>query len=299
MRYAFLPPTRSVKYYDTWVDGHHLAELGVACEEAGIDAFAVTDHPFPPDAWLKNGGHHSFDPFVTLSFLAQATTNLTLLTNILVAGYRSPYITARAIASLDLLSGGRLITGMAVGYLEPEFAAVGADFAGRGKKFDAGLEAMIAAWSGESVHITDGPFPADGHTMVPRPAQQPHPRIWIGGNGAPAIRRVAEVADGWMPISQSEAMAEITGTDLIGLQALGERIEKLRARRVELGRDPEFDVCYTPASFTPADKQIALIQENFAEYERAGINWLIVESHGRDFDGCLAEIEKFGRELPR
>lgn len=299
MRYAFMPPTRSVKYYDSWIETHHLTELGLACEAAGLDAFAVTDHPFPPDEWLKNGGHHSFDPFVALSFLAQATTRLQLLTNILVAGYRSPWIMARAISSLDVLSGGRLIVGMAAGYLEPEFAAVGADFAGRGKKFDAALEAMAAAWTGESVHITEGPYQVDGHSMVPRPAQKPGPKIWIGGNGAPSIRRVADVADGWMPIAQSEAMAEITGTDLIGVQQLGERIAALRERRVGNGRSPDFDVCYTPTAFTPADKQVSIVQNGFEEYQKAGINWLIVESNARDFAGCLAEIEMFGRELPR
>src|SRR5205814_10138786 len=99
-----------------------------------------------------------------------------LRTNLLVAGYRNPYMTARSVASLDVLSHGRAIIAMGAGYLRAEFDVLGGDFSHRGKLFDDGIEAMTAAWTGESVHRV-GACPADGHSMLPRPLQPPRPPI--------------------------------------------------------------------------------------------------------------------------
>ena len=126
-----------------------------------------------------------------------------------MAGYRSPYVAAQAYATLDRFSGGRVIAGLGVGYLEAEFDVLGAVFEGRGARLDGAIAAMRAAWSGESVDH-DGIFPAHGHTMFPTP-EQPNIPVWIGGNGDRAIRRAAAFGDGWMPISVEEAESAVTG----------------------------------------------------------------------------------------
>src|SRR6185312_7109786 len=112
MKFQLVPPIHSFKRYDTWMTGGGLVEMAVLGEKLGFDGFALTDHPFPPDAWLAIGGHHAFDPFVGLSFCAAATTRLKLMTGLLVSGYRNPYLAAKSAASLDKLSGGRLILGI-------------------------------------------------------------------------------------------------------------------------------------------------------------------------------------------
>ena len=94
-------------------------------EQAGFDAAYVTDHPAPTDAWLASGGHQTLDPFVALSFVAAATERLLLQLHVLIVAYRNPFLSAKAIASLDALSGGRVIAGIAAGYLEGEFEALG------------------------------------------------------------------------------------------------------------------------------------------------------------------------------
>ncbi|MCW2530340.1 MAG: hypothetical protein JWM76_5200, partial [Pseudonocardiales bacterium] len=119
MEFSFQFPMRAMNHWEEWIEGHTLAELGQAAEAAGFDLVSSTDHPFPDERWLKGGGHHAFDPFVSLAFMAATTTRVRLLTMLVVSGYRHPYITAKAAASLDNLSGGRLVLGMGVGYSKP------------------------------------------------------------------------------------------------------------------------------------------------------------------------------------
>ena len=162
-----------------------VAAVARAAEAAGFDGVYSTEHPFPDDDWLASGGHQALDPFVGLSFAAAATTHLRVLTNLCVLPYRNPFLAARAAASLDVLSGGRLDLGVGAGYLEGEFRALGAEFENRNDRFDEAIAAITAAWSGESVRFAGDGYEARGNTMRPAPAQQPRPPVWIGGNSAP------------------------------------------------------------------------------------------------------------------
>jgi len=139
-----------------------------AIEAAGFDACFVTDHPVPSRAWLTTGGHETLDPFVALSFAAAATRRLRLHTNCLIPAYRNPYLAAKAVATLDACSRGRVILGVALGYLEPEFEALGVPFAERARRLDEALSAMKEAWAGE---IPD-------NVVTPSCVQRPPPPIW-------------------------------------------------------------------------------------------------------------------------
>ncbi|HEY5165265.1 MAG TPA: TIGR03619 family F420-dependent LLM class oxidoreductase, partial [Acidimicrobiia bacterium] len=160
-------PTHQVGGELAAADG--IAEVSVAAETAGFDAVFVTDHPFPSDRWLATGGHHALDPFVALSFAAAATTRLRLHTNLLVLAYRNPFHSAKAIASLDVLSNGRVIVGVGAGYLEAEFEALGVDFDARNDLTDDAIAAMRTAWTGESVAAAGRGWRAPGNTMQPVP----------------------------------------------------------------------------------------------------------------------------------
>ena len=159
-----------------------LMTCALAIEAAGFDACFVTDHPFPSRSWLETGGHETLDPFVALSFAAAATRRLRLHTNCLIPAYRNPYLTAKAVASLDACSRGRVILGVAVGYLEAEFEGLGVPFGERARRLDETLWAMKAAWADE---LPD-------NIVRPRCVQQPHPPIWAGGNSSAAIRRAVD-----------------------------------------------------------------------------------------------------------
>ncbi len=146
MRVSVSLPVDKMDSGAEFVSGEAIAKMARAAEEAGFDACFVTDHPMPDERWLAGGGHHALDPFVALSFAAAATHRLRLQTHVLVAAYRNPFLTAKAAASLDALSNGRVILGVAAGYLEAEFAALGVDFAERNELCDAAIRTMRRGW---------------------------------------------------------------------------------------------------------------------------------------------------------
>ncbi len=297
MQFNLLMPMRATKHYDRWIEGGHLADVARLAESSGFHGVSATEHPFPDDEWLAAGGHHAFDPFVALSFMAAVTTRVQLLTFVLVSGYRNPYLTAKALASLDKLSGGRVVAGMAVGYLRPEFAVLGADWDERGRLFDSALDAMRAAWTGRSVDI-DGPFPAKGHTQLPPPARAGGPPVWIGGNSAAARRRAAAKADGWMPIAQNEALAKITRTPALEtIDQLAGMVSDLKKRRADNGGQA-LDVCFSPfGDRTEVASWAAQIRRDLPAYEDAGVTWLLIEPWSRSFSEFRDSVSRLADEV--
>ncbi len=297
MQFSLLMPMRATKHYDRWIEDGHLVDVARLAESSGFDGVAATDHPFPDDDWLAHGGHHAFDPFVALSYMGATTTRVRLMTFVLVAGYRNPYMAAKALASLDKLSGGRVVAGLAAGYLRPEFEVLGAEWEHRGQLFDAALDAMRAAWSGESVSVT-GPFAATGHTQLPPPARLGGPPLWIGGNSAAARRRAAERGDGWVPIAQGEAMAKITRTPpLETIGQLADLVADLIRRRTESGGS-KVDVCLVPFG-DQADMAswCTQIRRDLAAYDDAGVTWLLIEPHVRSLGQLRDAVARFADEV--
>ena len=109
MRFSVQLPTDRVDAGGEFTSHEAIAEMARAAERAGFDACYATEHPFPSDAWLASGGHHALDPFVALTCVASATETLRLHTNVLVHPYRNPFLMAKAVASLDVVSGGRVV----------------------------------------------------------------------------------------------------------------------------------------------------------------------------------------------
>ena len=153
MQFSLQLPTDRMASGDEFVSGPAVAEMATTIEAAGFDACFVTEHPFPSDRWLETGGHHALDPYVALSFAAAATTQLRVQTNIAVLAYRNPFLTAKAVASLDVLSGGRVILGVAAGYLKGEFEALGADFEERNERTDEAIRMIRRAWSEDGIAL--------------------------------------------------------------------------------------------------------------------------------------------------
>ena len=193
------------------LDAGPLLEVAVAAERAGFDAFSLSEHPGPGARWLSAGGHQTLDPLVALAAVAGATSRLRLVTNIVVAPYRNPLVLAKAAATLDLVSGGRLTLGLGSGYQKSEFFALGVDMEERNELFDEALEVLPLHWAGEPFSYAGRHFSARDVIARPRPVQDPIP-IWIGGNSRRSRRRVAERAQGWMPMSGTAELSA-TGAD--------------------------------------------------------------------------------------
>jgi probable F420-dependent oxidoreductase len=301
LKFSLQLPSDRVEQIAEFCTAEAIAEIARATEAAGFDASFVTEHPFPTDDWLASGGHHALDPFVSLAIAASATETLRLHTNILVLAYRNPFLTAKAVASLDAVSGGRVIVGAGAGYLEGEFRALGADFANRNDRSDEALLAMKAAWSGPSVAMKGDAFEASGNTMLPLPVQQPHPPIWIGGNSPRAIRRSVDFAQGWSPFPLPAAGAGRTRTSAIeDVEDLAAGIDRMREYAAKQGRTEPLDVNFVPFGLhmntrkLPSDDALA---EQFAALEAAGVTWVTMglptKSRGQYLDDLARFAEVF------
>ncbi len=301
MKFSVQLPTDRVEQGDEFISVGAIAVMAEAIERAGFDACWVTEHPFPSDNWMATGGHHSLDPFISLTAAAAATTKLLLHTNILVLPYRNPFLTAKSIASLDAVSGGRVIMGVAAGYLESEYAALGANFEDRNAICDEVLLAMKQAWKGESVKLDGRDFQVAGNTMLPTPVQQPHPPIWVGGNSRMAIRRAAEHAQGWSPFPISGEFAGRTRTASIeSLDDLRVGITYLEDYAKSIGRSDRIDVNFVPFgsrmnSNEPLDPK--RFREQLAELDAIGVTWLSLGVPGLSRDEYLDSIARFGAEV--
>jgi len=300
MRVSLGLPTHRVDVPELVTAGA-IATIAAAAEAAGFDAVFVTEHPFPGDEWLASGGHHALDPFVALSFAAAATSRIRLQTNLVVPAYRNPFLVAKAAASLDHLSGGRLILGIGSGYLRPEFEALGVAFDERNELTDEAITAMRAAWTGRSVTRSGLHWRAEANTMLPPPAQQPGPPIWIGGNSGRAMRRAVELADGWTPMLARRGLSARVLTRPIGtVDDLAERIAEAHAHAAAVGRTAPLEIAFNPAgAMGGGDAREAgpRLVEHAAELAAAGVTFLNAGVPGGSLDETVEGIGWFGEHV--
>lgn len=303
MRFSLQLPTDRVGAGDEFVGPRAIAEMARAIEDAGFDACFVTDHPFPNDRWLASGGHHALDPFVALSFVAAATQRLRVQTNITVLGYRNPFILAKAVATLDVLSGGRVILGVAAGYLKREFQALGADFDARNDVADETIRAMKRAWADGGVELIGRHFAATGNTMLPHPIQEPHPPLWVGGNSQRAIRRAVELGDGWIPFPTVGIVPDRVRTaSITSLADFDARLAYARAHASAIGRKRPLDVSFVPFGLSMHAPE-TIDPQHFAENIDAlgvrGVTWVTLSMPARTRAEFCDRVKKFGEQLLR
>ncbi len=275
-----------------------IREMAVAMEAAGVDACYLTDHPAPSAEWLHANGHDALDPFTTFGFVAAATTKLMMHTNILVMAYRNPFLTAKTAATLQVLSGGRLILGTGAGYQKVEFEALGVDFHKRGKLFDEALETVREAWAGGAVVRQGMNFNAVGNE--PRPSLPNPPPIWIGGGSGKAIERAALRGDGWSPFFAAPTMtAANQESGIHSVEQLGEEIKRVHEMRATAGRTGPYDVAIGAraklvcGSSESADKYCDAVRDIAA----AGVTWAMVELPHPSRAAWLENVQWFGENV--
>lgn len=303
MRCALLLHMNKVADGSPFIAPAGVTTVARAAEAAGFDAVAVTDHPLPTVEWMASGGHHALDPLVALAFVAAATTRVRLLTYIYVLPYRNPFITAKGVASVDVLSGGRMIFGVAAGYLEPEFGALGVPFAERNELCDEALAAMKVAWAGGRIDVAGRHFTARDHTVEPRPIQRPHPPIWVGGNSKQAIRRAVTLGDGWMPIYNPPQYAGRRRTPAMETpDDIRRRLEFARQVAAKVGRTAPLDVVWTAQGlrdFGTARFERAKFLDGVAALEAAGVTYFTVHLPGATPEQLAEHAARFGAEVLR
>ncbi|MEU9209881.1 LLM class F420-dependent oxidoreductase [Streptomyces sp. NPDC048415] len=200
------------------------AALGPALEERGFDALLLAEHthipasretPYPGGGDLPRMYYRTLDPFVALGAAAAATRELLLGTGIALVVQRDPIITAKEVATLDLISGGRAVFGVGAGWNREEMRNHGTDPAVRGRLMDERIRAIIELWTKDEAEFHGDFVDFDPVYCWPKPVQLPHPPIWVGGDSERAFGRVAEFGSAWMPSG-------------IPPKELGTRIEQMR-----------------------------------------------------------------------
>src|SRR3954453_17059225 len=233
-------------------------ETGRLVEERGFDSLFVAEHPHMPRDTVRDVErkyYRSLDPFVVLTAAAAATTDLRLGFGIMLLPQRDPIATAKAIASLDYVSGGRVEVGIGAGWNVLEIENHGTPFDNGFGVMRERAEAMKAIWTDDEASYHGRYVSFDTITSWPKPVQKPPPPLWIGGLGEKVVDRVLRYGDGWFPNSRDPAG-----------DRLGERIAELRRRGEEAGRGR----IPVTAFGVPIDAGAV------AEYERAGVDRVLL-----------------------
>jgi probable F420-dependent oxidoreductase len=256
------------------------AELAKALEDRGFDSLFLCEHthiptsrrsPFPGGGELPKRYVHTHDPFVALSFAAAATRTLLLGTGVCLVPQRDPIITAKTVASLDRLSGGRFVFGIGGGWNVEEMENHGARYPTRFKLMRERVLAMKALWTEEAASFHGEFVNFDPVWCYPKPLRQPHPPILLGGETDHTLRRVVEFCDGWFPRA---------GAGFDPAVAMG----RLRAMAERSGRDMAgFDVTVFRG---PADAA------QLEPYRAAGITRVLLEVPDLDRDGILRRLDE-------
>jgi len=292
-----------IPHYGKPVNVAHILEVARRAEELGFDSIWVTDHLIVPHKMEIIYRDHMLEPIALLSHLAAVTRRVKIGTSVIVLPYRHPIVVAKMMATIDQLSGGRLIFGAASGWLEEEFAALGRPYAERGAMSDEHLRLIRELWTKEVVSFEGKYTRFQDMQSSPRPVQQPHPPIWVGGNSRPARRRVAKLGDGWHATGISAAAISEGRSELQEFweknQRTGSPILSVRFSLFLEGVSKE-GLSYPPRGlfyFRGSPEQLV---EVIGQYKEAGIEHTIFDVSIQTQESILKTLETFiGRVKPQ
>jgi probable F420-dependent oxidoreductase len=315
MKYGFTLPGRGpLAKPDSLVT---LAQRG---EELGFHSLSAGDHilvarhisspyPYTEGGEFPGGESGEFlEQLTLLSFIAGQTRRIRLVTSVIIVPHRNPLVAAKALATLDVLSGGRLVVGVGVGWMREEFEALGLPpFEERGAVTDEYIRAYKELWTSEDPSFEGRYCRFDDISFLPKPVQKPHPPIWVGGESRPALRRTAELGDAWYPVASNPTYPMETPEQLEG------GMKRLASYARRFGRDPgEIEVVYrthryqlekgsapTRGSRRPFHGSAQTIASDIRRYEESGVSQFVVDFTrlSPTLDGVLGQMEEFATRV--
>ena len=293
-----LPLVQQMPDQASWQNGDDprlLVAVASKADELGYAWVPCSDHVVIPQRAVPSMGATWYEPATTLAFVAGFTQRVRLLAHVIVLAYHSPFDLAKQYATLDRLSGGRVILGVGVGHLRGEFRALGAPYEQRGAVTDEYLQIIKALWTDE-----EATFRGEYHEfwdvqLAPRPVQQPHPPIWVGGNSHRAARRATELGEGWIPF-------EVT------LEEVGDRLNYIRTLPAYEQRRTPLDVVIPAGTVELASEPIdgdrprfsgsrVQILDDIKAYQELGVTGMTVGFRSRSLDEHLEKMEQFAHEI--
>lgn len=174
-------------------------EIAKAAEDLGFDSVWASDHVIMPEERLGMFTGRFYDPFMLLGYIAAVTSTITIGTSVVILPYRNPLVVAKMVATLDVLSRGRVIFGVGPGWMREEFEALGVSFQARGRMTDEYIDVIRALWEKDAPGFAGEFCSFSNIKFYPKPYQEPRPPIWIAGSSAYALGRAARLGDGWHP----------------------------------------------------------------------------------------------------
>lgn len=287
--------SKSTNFVEPWEEHAGAAELAAvaqAADRAGFFYVGVCDHIAIPSEKAEVMSTEWWDTIATLGWLAGITTDVRLLSHIYVPAYRHPLQVAKSFATVDAISGGRVIMGVGAGHVEAEFELLGLPFADRGKLLDESIDAVRAAFAEDYPTLPGPVWPAADLGQHPRPIQEDGPPIWVGGSSPAALRRAAQRGDGWLP--QGPVTPDI--------------IEQIRTLRDEAGRHDAFDfgalmgaVYVGEADWDFGEPTLSGPPEKIAhvlrKFQAMGVGQVQVRLRSRSLDELLDQIGRFGADV--
>jgi probable F420-dependent oxidoreductase len=258
-----------------------MIDVARAVESAGLESVWTGEHVVLPDPRVPPSPSEPqtpfLDPIVALAHVAANTETIKLGTGIIILPQRNPVVLAKELASLDVVSKGRLLFGLGAGYLEPEFRAIGAPFEDRGAATDEWIEVLKALWTMDKPSFAGKYFSFDGIDAQPRPVQKPHPPIVVGGMTRLAAKRAARYGNGWYGFATNvETTARCIGW-------IREYVDR-GLRPDELG---DIEISVTPP--------MRVDQDAIDRYAEVGVHRLMPASGATTKDDILRLVEKIAQ----
>ncbi len=305
MRYGFYLPTRGET-----ATPEALEALVTRGEALGFASVMIADHlVFPVEiksrypytvSGVFPGQGDALDQLSLMAFVAAKTSTLRLVTSVMIVPYRNPVVTAKALATIDVLSRGRVTVGVGVGWLREEFAALGSPaFDRRGAATDEYLQIFKTLWTQSPASFSGQFYRFDSIRFLPQPIQKPHPPIWVGGHSKAALRRVARLGDGWHPVGANAAVP-LPPAELKTL------LDELHRLTEEAGRDPKsLTVCYKAPVYDPQLQRLPggdrrpfsgspdQTADDIAAYARLGVSELVFDFRSETVSESLERMERF------
>jgi probable F420-dependent oxidoreductase len=279
MRFGFVLPMLRHRIEPTELPG-----LALVAEEKGFDSVWTADHIVVPAANSETYGD-VIEQLVTLAYIAAKTEKVKVGTSILVVPQRNPLLVAKQAAALDILSGGRLILGVGAGWVEGEFGILGADFKHRGRILDEAIPLMRAMWTEPLVNFSGKFFNVKDGVSFPKP-KLPIP-IWVGGNSDAAIRRAARIGDGWHSINIPPSQVEE-----------GRKVLERTGRKVTISTRSMVSITTEGTKQQPGLSGTGPeVVKKIEEYERAGVEYFLLQSGADDAGAVTRDIAAFARDI--
>ncbi len=286
-------------------------------EDLGYDLLSTGDHivvprgitstyPYSPNgAWPGANSGEYLEQLTVLSFLAGQTQHIQLVTSVLIVPHRNPLVAAKQLATLDVLSKGRVVVGVGVGWMREEFEALGIPpFEERGLVTDEYLNIFKEVWTQDNPSYQGTYCQFEPLDFLPKPIQKPHPPIWVGGESRRALRRTARLANGWYPIAANPQFP------LAAPDQLKSGLERLATFAEAEGRSvSEFDIVYRVHDYQlrqdagherrPFDGTAADIAADIRQFEALGVTHLVIDFTGRSqsLRDVLAHMEAFATQV--